>query len=81
MDELLLYCEKEILPYMILKKPNKRHGVYYFKHVVEADMKRYVSQQDLQDALAKLGFPESNYYPISEKYFQTRRNHHGKQTR
>lgn len=66
MDWIQLY----LLPFMILKYPNKRHSAYELKHIAEKAIGRYVSQLELQEALHECGYPVSQHYPISEHFFK-----------
>lgn len=59
-----------LLPYMTLKHPNKKHSAYALKHTVEKEIGRYVSQEELQDILHECGYPVNDYYPVSERFFK-----------
>lgn len=64
------WIQVNLIPYMTLKQPNKKHSVYVLKHIVEKRFGRYVSQEKLQAVLQELGYPVSDYYPISERFFK-----------
>jgi len=64
------WVKNRLIPYMTLKQPNRKHSVYRVKHIVEKQLGRYVSQEELQAVLAAHGYPISNYYPISESFFK-----------
>lgn len=70
MNDLLEYCHKEILPYMTRKTPNEKHSVYRLKHIAEAEIGRYVSQEEMQEALLTFGYPISTFYPLREEFFK-----------
>lgn len=70
MIELIRYCRNTLRPYMTRKTPNRKHSVYVLKHIVEAEIGQYVSEEELQMVLFGLGFPISDYYPIQEEYFK-----------
>ena len=74
MNDLELYCKNELIPYMTRKTLNTKHSAYGLKHIVEKEIGRYVSQDELQQALLKFGFPVNDFYPISQKYFKKMRN-------
>ena len=59
-----------LMPHMVLKSPNTRYSVYTLKHIAEREIGRYVSQEELQGVLSDLGFPVSEYYPVSNKFFR-----------
>lgn len=64
------WIDNNLMPYMTLKQPNKKHSAYAIKHIVEKYVGRYISQEELQSILEKHGFPVSDYYPISEYFFR-----------
>ena len=64
------WVKDNLIPYMTLKNPNRRHSTYYLKHLVECHSGQYLSQEDLQTILADYGFPASNYYPVREEFFR-----------
>ena len=74
MKELIYYCENTFLPYMTRKTLNKKHTAYQLKNLAERDLNRYVSKEEFQKAMAILGFPVSDYYPLSEQFFINRYN-------
>ena len=75
-EDLFNYCRDVLMPYMTLKSANMKHSAYGLKHIVEKEIDRYISEEELVIALAALGrYPTkysqtSRYYPISEKYFK-----------
>jgi len=70
MKTLLQYCKEELLPYMTRKSPNTNHSLYKLKHVIEKEIDRYIPLTELQQTLLLLGYPVSDYYPISETFFK-----------
>ena len=70
MPDLSKWVHDELRPYMTLKHPNKKHTAYRLKHIAEKEIGRYVCEGELQAALARIGFPPCDHYPISEKFFQ-----------
>ena len=70
MITLLQYCKEELLPYMTRKSPNTNHSLYKLKHVIEKEIDRYIPLTELQQTLLLLGYPVSDYYPISESFFK-----------
>lgn len=70
MKTLLQYCKDELLPYMTRKSPNTRHSTYCMKRIIEKEIDRYIPMEELQQTLLILGYPVSDYYPISETYFK-----------
>lgn len=70
MNDLDLYCMKEILPYMTRKTLNMKHTAYGLKHIAESEIGRYVSQNELQRTLAKFGYPVNDFYPISQNFYK-----------
>lgn len=69
------WIQVNLMPYMTLKYPNKKHSAYALKHIAEEKIGRYVSQEELQEALQECGYPVSDYYPISEKFFKEVNRH------
>lgn len=74
MNDLIRYCEEKLLPYMTRKTVNRKHSAYRLKNMAERDLRRYVSQEEFQQALSSLGYSVSDYYPLSEKFFIERYN-------
>lgn len=77
------WIKMNLLPFMTLKTPNRKHTVYCIKHtvycikhIVEKHTGKYISVDDLQAVLLEAGYPISRYYPISECFF--RRYQHGR---
>lgn len=64
------FVDLYLLPYMTLKRPNRRHSVYAIKTIIERETKQYISLENLQDYLAKCGYPVSDFYPVSERFFR-----------
>lgn len=57
-NQITQWIFNELRPYMTLK------------HIAEKAIGRYVCEGELQAVLATFGFPPSDHYPISEKFFQ-----------
>lgn len=70
MNDLERYCKEEILPYMTRKTLNMKHTAYGLKHLVESEIGRYVSQDELQQVLLTFGYPVNDFYPISQKFYK-----------
>ena len=70
--KLTHWVHEELIPYMTLKRPNRKHSVYELKHIAEKEIERYVCQGELQAVLARCGFPMNDYYPIREEFFKKR---------
>ena len=61
---------KRLVPYMTLKRPNKKYSVFAIRHFAGKELGRYVSQEEMQTALKDFGFPVSKYYPVSDRFFK-----------
>lgn len=55
---------------MTRKSPNTNHSLYKLKHIIEKEIDRYIPLAELQQTLLLLGYPVSDYYPISETFFK-----------
>lgn len=73
------WIEKNLIPNLI-KRTNKYHSSYGLKHMCEDDLEFYVSNYDIKYNMAMLGIEgisldnSINYcYPISEKWFKSRK--------
>ena len=66
------WIDKQLMPYMTLKQPNKKHSAYELKHIAEREIGRYVCEGELQAALARRKYPVDDYYPIREAFFKIR---------
>lgn len=76
MKTLLQYCKDELLPYMTRKSPNTKHSAYGMKHIIEKEIDRYIPIEELQRTLQVLGYPVSDYYPVSETFFKQKGGQH-----
>ena len=55
---------------MTRKSPNTNHSLYNLKLIIEKEIDRYIPLKELQQTLLLLGYPISDYYPISEVFFK-----------
>ena len=78
MITLLQYCKEQLLPYMTRKSSNTSHSIYEIKRIIEKEIDRYIPLKELQQTLLLLGYPVSDFYPISEAFFKEKGGmHHG----
>ena len=70
--DLMIWVDEQLIPYITLKRPNKKHCAYGLKHTAEQEIGRYVCEGELQAALARRGYLVIDYYPISENFFKKR---------